>query len=148
MGWDKRKAIISGIIVKAAFNENFLYSKKGPDWTPGMTGCWNRSFFMTSEILSSALVKLFQMAVSPRPKLVHINWKLRQNYNRQRVSGGKFLPLLQLLYFWYVVLEVSTQQEGPSEANHLVPRRRQAPHSRKPRLQGYQEGYFFGSKNY
>ena len=65
MGWAKRKATIFGIIVKAAFNKDFLYSKEGPDWTPEMTGHWNRSFFMTSEILSSALVKLFQMTVSP-----------------------------------------------------------------------------------
>lgn len=44
MAWNKREAIISGIIVIAAFNINFLYSKTGPDWTPGITGCWNRSF--------------------------------------------------------------------------------------------------------
>jgi len=55
MRFDKRKAISYGILVKAAFNRTRLYLKKGSR-TPGMTGHWNKSFFMTS-VLSSALVK-------------------------------------------------------------------------------------------
>lgn len=90
------------IRVKAAFNKNFLYSKEGPNWT----GHCNRSFFMTSDILSSALVKLFQMTVNSWLKPVHINWKLRYSYNRQRIRGRKFIPLLQFTCFWYVVLEL------------------------------------------
>lgn len=51
---------------------------------------------------------------------MHINWKLRYSYNHQRVRGRKFVPLLQFPCFWYALLEVSAQQEGPSEPNPLV----------------------------